>query len=154
MKKETIREVVERAYDEIAAYYTELEGESDRAASILAAAHFEGRLRRAILTKFVPVNKDFEQRVFTNYGPLSTFSGKIDIGFALGLYDNRIRKGLHTIRRIRNQFAHAAKPISFSHEEIAAMSRKLGPKANIDPKDLRKRYIAYLREATDIVKCI
>ena len=49
----TLRETIERAYD----YQIALAEESDRAAAILAAAYFEDRLRDAIMTRFVALNR-------------------------------------------------------------------------------------------------
>lgn len=146
MTEITLRETIERAWDENVRYHTELDGESDRAAAILAAAYFEDRLRDAIMTKFVDLNRKFRDKIFKGYGPLSTFSAKGDIAYALGLYDQKTRKGLHTVRKIRNRFAHASKPIEFDHDDLAAICRNLDPEAIPDPDTLRNRYVTYLKE--------
>ena len=54
---------------------------------------------------------------------------KVDIAFALGLYDRKIRKGLHTVRGIRNKFAHSSEPMEFNHNQVADECRKLDTKA-------------------------
>ena len=137
----TLRETIERAYD----YQIALAEESDRAAAILAAAYFEDRLRDAIMTRFVALNRRDKDEIFKSYGPLSTFKAKVDIAFALGLYDRKIRKGLHTVRGIRNKFAHSSEPMEFNHNQVADECRKLDTKAGQDSDGLRERYLTYLR---------
>ena len=141
-EEKTLRQSIERAYD----YQTALAEESDRAAAILAAAYFEDRLRAAIMTRFVALNRRDEAEIFKPYGPLSTFKAKVDIAFALGLYDRKTRKDLHTVGEIRNKFAHSPEPMEFDHEKVAAKCRKLDTKAAQDSDDLRERYLTYLRE--------
>ena len=141
-EEKTLRQSIERAWD----YQTALAEESDRAAAILAAAYFEDRLRDAIMTRFVALNRQDDAEIFKHYGPLSTFKAKVDIAFALGLYDRKTKKGLHTVRQIRNEFAHSPEPMEFDHEKVAAKCRKLDTKAVQDSDDLRERYLTYLRE--------
>ena len=140
-EEKTRRQIIEHAYD----YQIALTEESDRAAAILAAAYFEDRLRDAIMTRFVALNRRDEIEIFKDYGPLSTFKAKVDIAFALGLYDRKIRKDLHTVRRIRNKFAHSSEPMN-STTTVAAECRKLDTKAVQDSDNLRERYLTYLRE--------
>ncbi|WP_410176763.1 DUF4145 domain-containing protein [Sinorhizobium medicae] len=44
--------------------------------------------------------------LFGRNGALSTFEGRIDICYTLGLIDERQAKLLHKVRDIRNKFAH------------------------------------------------
>ena len=146
MTKDKLKEIIEEAFH----YYDELHRESDRAAAILAASRFEDSLRKRIMEKFIILNSELEKNIFDGYGPLSTFSAKIDIAFALGLYNEETRKGLHNIRKIRNEFAHAPKPIKFYDQEIAVLCRKLPTKAPLGGNDsLRKMYIDYLQKSED-----
>ena len=100
MTEETVRETVKRVWEELERYYDELNGASDRAAAILASAYFEGKLGDAIMRRFTQANSAFfEQmelgnKVFKDYNPIRDFAAKIEIGFALGLYNNEIRKNL------------------------------------------------------------
>ena len=142
LRRQSIERAIKRAWD----YQTALAEESDRAAAILAAANFEDRLRAAIMTRFVTLDSRDEDGIFKPYGPLSTFKAKVDIAFALGLYDCKTRKGLHTVGEIRNRFAHSSEPMKFDHEKVAAKCRKLDTKAVQDSDDLRERYLTYLRE--------
>ena len=134
--------------DEAIHYYEALHQESDRAAAILAASHFEDSLQEQIISKFTNMNSELTKKIFGGYGPLSTFSGKIDIAFALGLYNEETRKGLHIIKKIRNKFAHASKPIKFYDQEIAVLCRKISSEVSTGGSDnLRKTYIDYLQES-------
>ena len=119
MTKETPRETIERVWENLERYYDEFNGENDRAVAILAAAHFENRLKDALVKKFVNQNKELQIDIFER--SLYTFSAKINVACALGLYDQKTREGLHNVRRIRNKFAHASIPIKFEDDEIKVL---------------------------------
>ena len=142
MNAKTFGEIINKAMR----FHTELDGESDRAAAILAAAYFEERLCDAIMRKFTTINKDLREKIFTGYGPLSTFSAKIDIARALGIYDQKTYNALHKIKKIRNMFAHASTPIEFNQQEIADLCRNLTSKPPLKSENMRARYIHYLEE--------
>ena len=152
MTEETVRETIERVWDELERYYDELNGTSDRATAILAAAYFEGKLGDAIIYRFAQISSAFSDqielgnRAFKDYNPIRSFSAKIEIGFALGLYNDEIRKNLQKAAEIRNKFAHASKPIEFDDAEIATICRQLEPNVLPDPDTLRSRYITCLKE--------
>jgi len=68
-------------------------------------------------------------------GPLNSFSSKIIVGYALGIYDEGMRNDLNIVRNIRNVFAHSKRLIQFDHplivKELAKATRsylsKVGP---------------------------
>ena len=143
---------LDKIIKEAMSYYNALHQESDRAAAILAAAYFENSLGKQIMDKFVDVNNEMRKKIFDGYGPLSTFSAKIDIAFALGLFNEETRKGLHSIRKIRNEFAHAPMPIKFNYNKIANLCRNLPCNTPSDADDnFRKRYIDYLQKSEDVL---
>ena len=152
MAEETVRDTLERLRDELERYYDELNGTSDRATAILAAAYFEGKLGDAIMCRFSQMSSAFSDqielgnRVFKKYNPIRNFSVKIEVGFALGFYNEEIRKNLHKVGKIRNKFAHASKPVEFDDAEIAAICLQLEPNVLPDPDTSRSRYITYLKE--------
>lgn len=101
-------------------------------AAILAGTFVEDRLGFAIKSFFVkmpsrgnPERYLTENALFDGYGPLATFFAKIDLGFALGIYDVDQRMDFHIIRSIRNEFAHALEPITFENESIVRKLSKL-----------------------------
>jgi len=58
-------------------------------------------------------------------GPLASFAGKIDLAYAMGIYDETTKSNLNSIREIRNVFAHAKKPLDFDDELILSELRNL-----------------------------
>jgi hypothetical protein len=86
----------------------EMEIADDRTAAIVAASLVENNLALVIIRRFRQSLEDTDiKRLFDNRGAvLATFSNKIDMGFALNLYDNLVRDDLDRIREIRNRFAH------------------------------------------------
>ena len=130
---ETRREDVAKAYDEVSRYYRSLEAETDRGAAVLAVAFFEEQLKKAI---------DFSTTAFKSFSP--NFRLKIEIAYAIRLFDQETRVGLHIVREIRNKFAHKSDPLTFDHGEVADKCRKL--KTARTPANLRERYLFYLRE--------
>ena len=136
--------LLRKAIKDVLDYQIALSEESDRAAAILAAADFEDWLAERITSKFVDLDQDLHNSLLGTYGPLSSFSAKVDIAFALGLYDQNIHKGLHTVRKIRNKFAHLSKPIKFHDNAIKDLCQNLDADICQNADDLRKRYLTYL----------
>lgn len=97
----------------------ELEGESDRAAAIVGASLLENLLE-SIFRKAMIDHKEKEvENIFNVYGPLGSFKAKIDLSFLLGLFPHaKIYQDLNLIRKIRNEFAHGHKELSFAHNSI------------------------------------
>jgi hypothetical protein len=101
----------EKAYaDRMLRFWRELLVQSDRAAAILAAANLETLLEDAIkcvlLDHKIRKRVTLFERLFKNYGPLTTFSAKTDLAFALHLIGPHCYHDLDIIRQIRNDFAH------------------------------------------------
>jgi hypothetical protein len=111
----------------------ELLEQTDRGASLIAAAYLEERLTDAIKAR---LNRDeeIESRLFNGSGPLAAFSTKIDLGLLLGVYEPKARDFLHTIRRIRNEFAHNPQPRDFRSQKIHDLCKNidLAVKATFD----------------------
>jgi len=101
-----------------------IEGHDDRAAAILAGAYLEDRLLATIKTRLVSDAKALK-KFFAGIGPLVTFSAKIDLSYLLGIFDPKTTEILHTVRSIRNEFAHNLSPISFSTPAIAKLCNPL-----------------------------
>src|SRR4051794_9454748 len=79
---------------------SEINSGSDRSVAIVWAAMVEDALRIA-LTKLMPdLSSDTEKRFFEGEGPLSSFSSKILLGFALQTVKTIERTDLDKIREI------------------------------------------------------
>ena len=101
--------------EKLTPYVAELTGQSDRACGIVAASMLETILEQILRKRFVPGTAD---DLFVTYGPLSTFSAKINACAALGLITASERREFHTVRRIRNDFAHDLHKSSFDQDPI------------------------------------
>ena len=86
-------------------FLEEFAGESDRAAVILSAIEIDNGLKR-MLEKYLFPCANSTDPLFSNNGPLGTFSSKIDMCFRLGLIDAEVARTVHLLRKIRNDFAH------------------------------------------------
>lgn len=92
--------------------------------AIVGAAIIEEQILRALLTKMRLLNGKMYKRLFDGYGPLSSFSGKIDMAYALQIITKETYDDLTTIRRLRNKFAHSMSLINFNSVEIRALFKK------------------------------
>ena len=97
---------------------------TDRDAAIIFAAMLEHALEAAISSHFVG---DAKRELFSydDDGPLATFASKISIGRALGVFDDRMRKDLTRLKKIRNAFAHARVHVDFSTKAIVLNCNQL-----------------------------
>ena len=107
---------LEKSYAET---LNEIKKQRDRGAAIIAASVLEDHLLAAIQSR-LHRNDTIESKIFKGYGPLASFSAKIDLGFLLGLYSSTSHKQIHRIREIRNEFAHNLAPLSFNSQRIKA----------------------------------
>lgn len=61
----------------------------------------------------------------TGTGAPSTFSSRIDVAYMVGQLPVPVRRDLHLIRRIRNDFAHSAFAVTFEQPAIRARCQEL-----------------------------
>lgn len=96
--------------------------ESDRGCVLIAAAYLENVLETLLRRYFsgdTNCVKKAVEPLFQIMGPLSSFSAKIKLVFALQLVDDDQYHDLEIVRKIRNMFAHSFEEASFSSQEIA-----------------------------------
>lgn len=103
----------------------ELQKGTDRAVAILGALYAHDAINSLLLTHMVrrdePTIKDLTRRD----GTLYSFGSATMLAYALGLIDEKTRERLDIIRKVRNAFAHAMRPISFGTTSIADACRTL-----------------------------
>jgi DNA-binding MltR family transcriptional regulator len=87
--------------------------------AITAVSILEATLERLIITRLTKSNKELLGKLFQNRGPISDFNSKILIAEALGILTGPLAEELHSMRAIRNVFAHAKTHISFKDEPVA-----------------------------------
>jgi hypothetical protein len=104
--------------------FSEIDRSDDRAAAIVAAAFLDDHLTIALKTRLhqdEEILKDF----FRPSGPLGSFSAKIDLAFLIGLCSRETCKELHTIRDIRNAFAHKGLTRDFNSQRVRDLANNL-----------------------------
>jgi DNA-binding MltR family transcriptional regulator len=101
------------------------ETKSPIVAAILGIGLIEYELERLLRRRLNRRDDETWDRLTEQGGPLDTFSAKIDLGYSLSLYDERLQFNMHLVRKIRNVFAHAKKLVYFDHELIKAELRTI-----------------------------
>ncbi len=102
--------------------------ESDRGCVIFSASLLDDDLEtllRAHCLKDANVAKKVVDPLFHVYAPFSTFSAKIQVSYAMGLIDKGLYTTLDLIRRIRNDFAHERKAVSFQTPKYQSRLREI-----------------------------
>jgi DNA-binding MltR family transcriptional regulator len=94
-------------------------GESDRGCALMAAAYLDERLAD-LLKAYLIDDNSVVSNLFKFNGPFSTFSSRIDGAYTLGLLPKNVRADIQLVRKIRNDFAHVSKPITFEDQPIVS----------------------------------
>jgi hypothetical protein len=110
---------------EVNALMKEIKTDGPRGAAMVAAAIIDDVLVGAIRYKFVTLKKDEDEALFGPDRPLGSFSSRIKVAYALGIYGPKTQHDLETLREIRNAFAHGRRQLSFETKEVAEMCKGL-----------------------------
>jgi DNA-binding MltR family transcriptional regulator len=97
-----------------------MNAESDLVCAIIQAIELDYIIEQGVIAQLVRRDDETVEMLARDNGPLATFFSKIVLGYAMGFYDDRTMEYLHTVRRIRNAFAHARKEISFASAVVRA----------------------------------
>ena len=109
---------------DLAVAAAEITAGSDRVAAILGGTLVDATLIAAIMVELDDPND--AAKLFDDLrGPFSTFYSRILAGKMLGLFDAATADQLHTIRQIRNNFAHSLANLNFTNAEVAEKCAKL-----------------------------
>jgi hypothetical protein len=109
---------------EVTNFRTFISSETDRGAVLMSAAFLDDKLKELIEKKLVQ-DKKISRRAFDFNGPLGTFSSRIDFAYLIGVLPKNAQRDLHTIRAVRNQFAHHAAPLSYEEEKVKTLCDRL-----------------------------
>jgi hypothetical protein len=128
----------------VKAFLKEVESQSDRGAAIVAASVIEELTKLIILDRLIELSAERKEALFDRMNaPLSSFSAKIELAFALGVIANELRLTLHLIRDIRNKFAHRIESLTFDHPDIATMiATRASPSVQAMQKSVREKFMA------------
>ena len=112
--------------------------ESDRASVIISGAMLDEALETILKTYLVPCPSE-DSLMEGAYAPISTLNAKIDLAHRLGLISARLCRDLHTIRKIRNEFAHNIKDCSFRDSAVRSRIIELVRSSEIIKRDVKSR---------------
>lgn len=96
----------------------------ERGLVLSLAAFAEDALGLLLKAYMLPISSTHQLLEGFN-APLGTFSSRIKAAYSLGLIENEQYDDLEHLRKIRNEFAHSWKSITFAHASIAAHIRKM-----------------------------
>lgn len=117
--------------DDDKAILKEIHEQTPRGAVLIAAAYVEERLVDALKSR-LNHHPTIENKIFKGYGPMASFSMRIDFGLLLGIYDENTHRVLRTLKDIRNDFAHKPEPIDFQTQKIRDLCYNLELRGVID----------------------
>lgn len=120
----TVEKIVAIHAEEHAKFVAALRQETDRGCALFAAAYIDNALKHLLSASLVDFHTK-EADLFEHNGPLGTFSGRTKIAFYIGKISASCRRDIDTIRKIRNDFAHSADPLTFENEAISQRCRNL-----------------------------
>jgi DNA-binding MltR family transcriptional regulator len=103
---------------------SDIDQSADRAAAIVAAAFLEDHLAIALKKRFHKDEKILNE-IFRSSGPLGSFSAKINMAFLIGICSQEACKDLHTIKDIRNEFAHKGLTKDFNSQRVRDLANNL-----------------------------
>lgn len=112
-----------KVYAELKAWLDASPKEDERSTAIVGAAMLDGALTHALRATLVP-GKAVKRLLDDGPGGLS-FAAKIDVAFAAGVIAKGAWEDLHTIRRVRNNFAHNLQVRSFRERSVANLCTRL-----------------------------
>lgn len=131
VKKPTRQQLMAEIPDpaDMPAYLKMLHYEADdRGCAIMGGGLVEHYLTQAIKCRLIDPGAKLAGEWFTGpSAPFATFSAKIQLGMAIGIYGPLMHGRLNAIKDIRNVFAHRALPLTFYHPALLDSILKLAP---------------------------
>src|ERR1700733_4779557 len=119
---------------------------SESGTVLVAALILDTELERALKVTMRPLNKQMNDRLFKGYGPLGSFSAKIDLAYTFRVTTLEIHTELHKIRNIRNAFAHTVKVQSLTSEEVRPLFNKLKKPSKPKSDNVLDVFLAVIEE--------
>jgi DNA-binding MltR family transcriptional regulator len=104
--------------------FRDIDEGDDRAIAIAAAAFLEDHLAIALKARFHQDEKILND-MFRSSGPLGSFAAKINMAFLIGLCSKETCKEMHTIKDIRNEFAHKGLTRDFNSQRVRDLANNL-----------------------------
>jgi DNA-binding MltR family transcriptional regulator len=111
--------------ENILAQLRETERTTHHGVVITAAAQIDSLLEKLLLAHMRTLNSKEWKKLFRGYGPISTFSAKIDLAYAFNLIPKSMSDAAHALRDLRNAMAHSEELVDLSHPKIKPFFDKL-----------------------------
>ena len=115
---------IEPEIQQLGHFLSEFNKEGDRGAALVAASMLDERLEE-ILSNFLIDTPTSKELLHGFNAPLGTFSARAAAAHSLGLIQENEFKEITVIRKIRNEFGHGWKTISFESGRVADLCRQL-----------------------------
>lgn len=109
---------------ELSDFLGEFNNESDRGTALVAASLLDDRLR-GILEAFLLKGKVASDLINGFNAPLGTFSSRTSAAYSLGLIQKNEFEEINLIRKIRNEFGHNWKGVTFRSPPISNFCHRL-----------------------------
>ncbi|MEA1015140.1 hypothetical protein [Sphingosinicella sp. LY1275] len=110
--------------EDLAAFVSELQKESDRGLALVGAALIDEKLKETLRAFFVE-GKVASKLLDQGNGTLGSMSTRIDLCNVLGLLDDYERREIDLLRKIRNEFAHSIHGLTFKSGRVAGLCSSL-----------------------------
>lgn len=102
-----------------------LKNESVRGGVIIAAAVIEEQPEELLKNRLVLCCEERDALFEGVNAPIGTMSSKIELSYRTGCFNSKLRKSLHILRKLRNEFAHLSHDISFETQSVKDRTRNL-----------------------------
>jgi len=121
MAKSKKEKEIDRIKDEMLA---KLSPNLDTIYAVRAASVLEDSLEKSIRLRMPFLSNTLAECLFEGYGPLSSFSAKIDIAFSFHYITQSVRQDMHAMRTLRNRFAHPKGELTFDSPGLDSIFAK------------------------------
>jgi DNA-binding MltR family transcriptional regulator len=96
----------------------EINTSSPRGGAMVAASFLDNFVMKLIIVHLEPLSASEVDGLFGPERPLGSFSSKIKLGRAMGLFGPKTAHDLNLMREIRNAFAHGLRKMNFETPEV------------------------------------
>ncbi|AWG83697.1 MltR family transcriptional regulator [Vibrio parahaemolyticus] len=110
--------------NEFTEFWEQLADENDRGVALSAGEMFSELLKEMLLRKLSDT-KESKALIEGFNAPIGTYSARIKLAYALSYITEDEKKDLECIRKIRNEFAHSWRKVSFEDTKVVAQCKNL-----------------------------
>lgn len=129
-----------------------LSNESDRGATLMAAAFIDDRLAELIKKYLIKDRRALLNSLFNFNGALGTFSSRTSLAYCLGLIPEDIYDDINYLRKIRNIFAHSSDLLTFDSDEINSVCHKFKSHTLRKEKSAKSKFMRTMMSIISVVE--